>query len=395
MPRQPKLHKKKIGKSVYWFTKAGGDTYFGNVSDVPYSEAKRLFNQHLQSVMDAWEHNKSRDLSAGELMDLFLDWLQLHRSERTYSTRKTYCNKFGKFTVRGTKVGDLPARKVRGSDLEAWIATLVAKGNKEQTLRHAQTSIKHCWNWATKHPSPTPHLPPTFRPFSSVEQIYVPPKTLTESDLITDHEIKALFAASEIDLDIYHRFGPKIPRPPDENPYRSFGDMLRCYYWTGARTNELAQCKVKDVLSDTKQVILGQHKRSKTQRTPTIRYITLNPHALAVFEKYCVGKQPTDLVFLNSDNKPFERKRLAERFNRVKEVAEKENLGKIRDEITIYSFRDLWISEALMAGNDISTVARMAGTSIAMIERVYGHFRNQYLQDAQKRVDDLRQQRGR
>jgi hypothetical protein len=48
-----------------------------------------------------------------------------------------------------------------------------------------------------------------------------------------------------------------------------------------------------------------------------------------------------------------------------------------------------------MPGNDIATVARMAGTSIAMIERVYGHFRNQHLQDAQARVDALRMKRGR
>jgi SAM-dependent methyltransferase len=38
--QQPKLRKKKVGKSVYRFTKAGGETYFGNVSAVPYSEAK-------------------------------------------------------------------------------------------------------------------------------------------------------------------------------------------------------------------------------------------------------------------------------------------------------------------------------------------------------------------
>jgi len=31
----------------------------------------------------------------------------------------------------------------------------------------------------------------------------------------------------------------------------------------------------------------------------------------------------------------------------------------------------------LMAGVDVLLVARMAGTSVAMIERVYGHFRNQ------------------
>ena len=86
---------------------------------------------------------------------------------------------------------------------------------------------------------------------------------------------------------------------------------------------------------------------------------------------------------------------MPERFNRVKEVAAKEGLGRVRDEVTVYSFRDLWISESLMAGNDIATVARMAGTSVAMVERVYGHFRNQHLQDAQARVDALRRQRGR
>lgn len=116
---------------------------------------------------------------------------------------------------------------------------------------------------------------------------------------------------------------------------------------------------------------------------------------LSIFQRNCEGKAPTDHVFWNSDRKPFHRRSLPERFNRVKEVAAKKELGAVRDEITIYSFRDLWISEALMAGNDLATVARMAGTSIAMIERVYGHFRNQHLQDAQAKVDALRSQRGR
>jgi integrase len=84
-----------------------------------------------------------------------------------------------------------------------------------------------------------------------VGRIYVPPKTLTENNLITDDEIKALFAAAEVDLDTLHRFGPKTPCSPDQNPYRSFSDMLRCYYCTGARTDELAQCRIDDVLFRT------------------------------------------------------------------------------------------------------------------------------------------------
>jgi hypothetical protein len=78
-----------------------------------------------------------------------------------------------------------------------------------------------------------------------------------------------------------------------------------------------------------------------------------------------------------------------DRFKRVKEVAAEQKIGKVRDEITIYNFRDLWISEALMAGNDLATVARMAGTSVAMIERVYGHFRVQHLQETQAKVEQL------
>lgn len=398
MPRHPKLRKKKVGKSVYWFTKAGGDTYFGSVDEIAYKDARKLFNQHLESVVDAQQDRKSHELTAGMLMDFFLDWIEKHRSDRTYSTRKTHCNRFGKFRVKGQKIGDLSARKVRVSDLEAWLAHLEGEGHAPQTRRHAQTSIKHCWNWATKHcpeGANTPYLPPTFRPFASVERVYVPPKALTESDLITDEEIKAVFAAAEIDLDTFHRFGPKHPRPHGENPYRSFADMLRCYHATGARTDELAQCRVGDFLRETRQVILGKHKRSKKQRTPPLRNITLNPEAFTIFERLCSDKEKTDHVFANSDGKPFRRKTLAERFNRVKEIATEKGLGKVRKETTIYSFRHLWISEALMAGNDIATVAKMAGTSIAMIERVYGHFRNQHLHDAQARLDELRRQRGR
>src|SRR5260370_25061555 len=140
MARPPNLRKKKIGNSVYWFSKAGGDTYFGNTKEVAHKNAKRLFNQHLESLLDAQQDRKSQDLTAGDLMVFFLDWIEKHRSDRTSSTRKTHCNRFGKFRVKGVKIGDLPARKVRASDLEAWLAHLEEEGHSAQTRRHAQTS---------------------------------------------------------------------------------------------------------------------------------------------------------------------------------------------------------------------------------------------------------------
>ena len=72
---------------------------------------------------------------------------------------------------------------------------------------------------------------------------------------------------------------------------------------------------------------------------------------------------------------------LSHRFQALRERA------GVRPAITIDSFRHFWISEMLMAGVDVLLVARMAGTSVAMIERVYGHFRNQSYQEAQARLD--------
>jgi integrase len=406
MPRQPKLRKKKVGRSIYWFTKAGGDTYLGNVEEVSHLDARKLFADHLLRLHTSETSSKRQGLSAGELMDLFLDWVQKHRDETTYSTRSTYCSRFGSFRVgsRKARIVELPADKVRGEDLEAWLASLKEEGLGAQTRLHAETSVRHCWNWATKHPSPTPHIPPTFRPFSAVERTHVPLKPLTENDLLTDHEYQAIMSAAELDSDQFRRHGlTKTAARKGIDQLRRidgkvgcFADLLRCYYATGARTDELASCLVEDVLFQTKQVILGKHKRSRTQKRTTVRQVTLNDEALAVFARHCEGKQPTDYVFLNNNGMPWTVRTLAKRFERVKEVAAALNFGIVRREITIYDFRHLWISESLMApGNDAATVARMAGTSIAMIEQVYGHFRNQHLHDAQARLDRLRQQRGR
>ncbi len=91
---------------------------------------------------------------------------------------------------------------------------------------------------------------------------------------------------------------------------------------------------------------------------------------------------------MNGNGNPHDRREIAQRFSTVRRKA------SVRPTITIYSFRHLWISEMLMAGVDVLLVARRAGTSVAMIERVYGHFRNQSYQEAQARLDGERAARG-
>lgn len=421
MPQQAKLRKKNVGNATYWYTEAGGPTYLGNVEDIPYRQAKKLFADHTQSLLDEKKDAKLNGFTAGDLLDLFLEWIRKHRSHATYTTRRIYGVRFVDFKIGNARIGRLPANKVTASDLEAFLEQMKEDGFDPQTRLHAETSIRHCWNWATKHPSPTPYLPASFRPFASVERTHVPRKALTEAELMTPTEIENAFVCGAIDPDQFRRHGLEetIKRHGIEKLKRAgdFTEMLTCYYHTGARTDELASCEVGDFLPRTSQVILGKHKRSRTQRHPTIRHITLNAEALAIFKKHCEGKGPTDKVFLNEEGRPWTVRNLAKRFERVKEVAnavtklqeeneaaktpknneQEENKAAkppcIRKEITIYDFRHLWISEALMTGNDVVTVARMAGTSIAMIERVYGHFSNQHLHKAQKRLDQGRRKR--
>lgn len=389
MPRQPRLRQKTVGSSTYWFTAAGGDRYFGNVAEVSYTDAKKRFAAHLASLAEAPKADNG--LTVAHLVEKFLEWVAGHRGPRTYEGRRGHLNKFGNFKVGGKPLFDLAADKVRSADLEAFLAHVRKAERGPQTVLHHETSVRCCWNWAARHPSPTPYLPITYRPFAAVERTRVPHRALTEDDLITDGEVHALFEAAKVDLDGFHAFGPKGRR--DRNPYEGFSDMLRCYYHTGARTGELAQVTVNDLLKKTRQIVLGSHKTSRTQRTPQIRRITLNEEAMDIVLRQGKGKSGDDRIFTNSDGKPWAVRSLDARFRRVKEVAARLGFAKVRTEITIYDFRHLWISEALMAGNDYATVAKMAGTSVAVIERTYAHFRNEHLHEAQDRLDLARNQR--
>ena len=95
MPRAPKLRKKKVGKTTYWYTEAGESTYFGNVEEMPYSEARKLFSEHVKSLA---EGSKSGNvLSVAELVERFLEWIEKNRSPRTYQQKREHLNIFGNF----------------------------------------------------------------------------------------------------------------------------------------------------------------------------------------------------------------------------------------------------------------------------------------------------------
>jgi integrase len=118
------------------------------------------------------------------------------------------------------------------------------------------------------------------------------------------------------------------------------------------------------------------------------RVITLNEEAFTILSRQCAGKESGDYLFTQNNGSPWNKDALDERFRKVRELA------GIRAHLTLYDFRHLWISEALMAGVDVFTVAKMAGTSVQMIEKTYGHLRGTHLEEAQRNLDRARRQTG-
>jgi integrase len=291
------------------------------------------------------------------LMKRFLTWLERHRSDRTRQERRRHLQRFC------DAYGNLRATSLTASHLETFQDDLETLYALDYVKKHV-TSVRAMFNRGAK----LEWLPHDFRPFIGVEPIRLPAKPLLESDLPTIGEVAAL---------LHHA-----------KSFRGVDDLLRVYHATGARTHELTAVRVEDFQPQTRQLLLGNHKRSRTLKEPLPRRIALNDEALAIICRLVESRPPDGHIFIRASGRPWNRNILSHRFQAIRDRA------SLRPSITIYSFRHLWISEMLMAGVDVLLVARMAGTSVAMIERVYGHFRNQSYQDAQAKLDRERASRG-
>ncbi len=413
--QRPKLRKKTVKGHQYWYTAASGGAYFGKVGEVTWDAAKEKFAEHIKRRQV--EAVPVEAVTVGKLFVAFVAWVKAQRSAAQYDRRQRDCSRFARFRVAGRRIADLPATEVTGAMLEAWRENLkTAKpdrpageeagdadendrdkvGLDAQTLLHAEVSIRHAFNWGCKHPDPESYLPVTFRPFRGVERTHVDAKELKGEDLLSDREVDAVLEAAKYDVDQFRRWGierhiEKHGRAGMRPCKDDFADMIRVYHGTGARTSELALAKVGQFSARARQIVLGKHKRSKTTTKPTVRHINLSDEVLAILERRCAGRQPDEYIFMTAWKTRWTPKTLNTRLRSVARIARA--MGNPVRETTIYDFRHLWISDALMSGVDIITVAKMAGTSVKMIETVYGHFTTKHYEEAQRRLAEARQGR--
>jgi integrase len=97
------------------------------------------------------------------------------------------------------------------------------------------------------------------------------------------------------------------------------------------------------------------------------RTVPLPKAAVALFSRLAKDKLPNAWLFTREDGKPWAHSDWDEL---VRDAAEKAGLPK---GVCLYTLRHSFITQALMDGMATLDVARITGTSLAMIEKHYGH----------------------
>src|SRR5690606_23811048 len=97
------------------------------------------------------------------------------------------------------------------------------------------------------------------------------------------------------------------------------------------------------------------------------RTIPLSPPAKALFDRLAKSKLPKAHLFTQADGNAWTPTAWSEP---VRAAAAEAGLP---EGVSLYVLRHCWISDAIVGGLDLLTVGKLTGTSLAMIEKHYGH----------------------
>jgi integrase len=168
-------------------------------------------------------------------------------------------------------------------------------------------------------------------------------------------------------------------------PY--FSAYLRGLNETGARPGELARARVSD-FDGVGGVLTLRHKKGRGVKT-RVRTVYLPEEAIPFFKEQTKDREAGSPLFPTSNGGFWDRHTWAKTFRKVAEAvnkliaqpnvsiidSRKDQLARIPDSASAYSFRHARISELLQIYKiDPIAVARQTGTSLGMIEKFYFRF---------------------
>jgi integrase len=139
----------------------------------------------------------------------------------------------------------------------------------------------------------------------------------------------------------------------------AFGELVEAAALTGARPGELASANRSQFDNRSATVTF----RGKTGE----RTIPLSPAAKSLFIRVSKGKPPNAPLLAKADGTHWSKEEWHELVRAAAAAA------KLPADTVLYTLRHSWITEALRGGMATLDVSRLAGTSLKMIEKHYGH----------------------
>jgi integrase len=149
--------------------------------------------------------------------------------------------------------------------------------------------------------------------------------------------------------------------------------LLRTLALLPMRVGEVASLKVEHL--DIRNKVLSV----PTGKTAP-REIPLGGEAFAHLKACAAGKLPAAWLIARADGRQWDR------FAWRDMIRDGVKAAKLPRATSAYTFRHSTITDLLTQGLDTLTVARIAGTSLAMIEKHYGHLRLEHARDALEKL---------
>jgi integrase len=189
------------------------------------------------------------------------------------------------------------------------------------------------------------------------------------------------------------------PRPPEVVPItedeisaivvelgRIYGPMIRFAVETGLRPEEWIALERRDVdrherVAQVARTYCRGRLKSYGKTAASLRRVPLTQRALAALDEV-PPRLDTPLVFPGSRGGHLDLGNF-----RARDWRPAVEAARIERRVRIYDLRHTFVSNALAAGLSTFEVARSAGTSVRMVDRVYGHLVASSEDTARQRLD--------
>jgi len=280
-----------------------------------------------------------------DVIEAFLAWSKLHRSEETNRNYFWYGEKFAE------SAGYLLVPELKPIHVTRWVDE---HGWKETTERNARRSVYRAFSWAQEE---------GIIPANPLKGMKCP-RARTRERALANNEYAILM----------------------RNSRRDFKRLLFALKHTGCRPKEARTLTWDQVQED--RWVLANHKTAHKVGKPRIIYLSRPMQRLM---KTLRGRSKSEYVFLNARGVPWTVNAIRCRINRLKD---KTDLPK---DVCSYLLRHAFGTNAILNGVDVITVAQLMGhESLDMIKKVYAHLADKHghlqnaLEQARKRPSPAR-----